>query len=65
VSKKKKPAAAELVPARSAALVVSADLLTDVRSLIEQGRDATARAVNSALALLYWGIGSRIRTEVL
>ena len=41
------------------------DLLADVRTLIDQARDVTARAVNSALVLLYWSIGARICTEVL
>lgn len=40
-------------------------LLDDVRNLIQQARTATAQAVNSALVLLYWQIGQRIRTEVL
>lgn len=44
---------------------VNAQLLGDIRSLIEQGRQQVASAVNSALTLLYWHIGQRIRTEVL
>lgn len=55
MGKKKKPAVGKLMPARPAAPVVPADLLADVRTLIDQARDATARAVNSALVLLYWG----------
>ena len=43
----------------------SPQLLGDIRSLIEQGRQQLASAVNSALTLLYWHIGQRIRTEVL
>ncbi len=65
MSKKKQPAAGGLVPAKPTAIVVPADLLTDVRGLIDQARDATARAVNAALVMLYWGIGDRIRSEVL
>jgi predicted nuclease of restriction endonuclease-like (RecB) superfamily len=61
---KKKPARGKLVPARRAA-VVPADLLGDVRALIEQARDATARAVNSALVLLYWSVGERVRRDIL
>jgi predicted nuclease of restriction endonuclease-like (RecB) superfamily len=49
-------------PARPAA---PGPLLDDVRSLILQAREATAQAVNSALVLLYWQIGQRIRTEIL
>ena len=50
---------------RPVATTVPADLLTDVRTLIEQARDATARAVNSALVVLYWSIGTRIRLDIL
>ena len=53
------------MPSKSAARVVPADLLKDVRGLIEQARDATARTVNSALVLLYWSIGDRIRRDIL
>jgi predicted nuclease of restriction endonuclease-like (RecB) superfamily len=62
---KKKPTARKLVPAKAAAPAVPADLLADVRTLIEQARDATARAVNSALVLLYWQVGTRIRKDIL
>jgi predicted nuclease of restriction endonuclease-like (RecB) superfamily len=62
---KKKAPARKLVPTKAAGPVVPADLLADVRALIEQARDATARAVNSALVLLYWSIGDRIRRDVL
>ncbi|MGE0331958.1 MAG: YhcG family protein [Ramlibacter sp.] len=40
-------------------------LLGDIRQLIEQNRQQLANTVNSALTLLYWHIGQRIRTEVL
>ncbi|MCD2450283.1 PDDEXK nuclease domain-containing protein [Methylicorpusculum oleiharenae] len=40
-------------------------LLTDIRQLIGQSRAQLAIAVNSALTLLYWHIGQRIRREVL
>lgn len=40
-------------------------LLGDIRQLIEQSRGQLAVAVNSALTMLYWHIGHRIRTEVL
>ena len=40
-------------------------LLGDIRQLIEQSRSELAATVNSALTLLYWHIGRRIRTEVL
>ena len=40
-------------------------LLREVRQLIEQSRVGVAHAVNSALVLMYWEIGHRIRTEIL
>jgi hypothetical protein len=40
-------------------------LLEDLRGLIKQTRAGVAQAVNSALVLLYWQVGHRIRTEVL
>lgn len=40
-------------------------LLGDIRQLIEQSRSQLAATVNSALTILYWHIGHRIRTEVL
>lgn len=42
-----------------------ARLLDDVRSLIEQARSDVARSVNSALVMLYWQVGKRIRVDVL
>src|SRR4051794_22713799 len=51
-----KPTPTELVPRK---------LLTDLRTLIDSARSGVAQAVNSALVLLYWQIGHRIRTEVL
>src|ERR1700675_281744 len=41
------------------------DLFEDIRALIEQARAATARAINSAVTLLYWQGGQRIRRDVL
>ena len=40
-------------------------LLGEVRQLILEARQQTARAVNAGLTLLYWQIGDRIRQEVL
>src|SRR4051794_38876601 len=40
-------------------------LITDLRELIEATRAGVAQAVNSALVLLYWQVGHRIRPEVL
>src|SRR5271166_735194 len=41
------------------------DLFEDIRALIEQARAATARAINSAITLLYWQVGQRIRRDML
>ena len=54
-----------LVPAKAAIPAIPSALLRDVRGLIEQARDATARAVNSALVVLYWSVGDRIRRDIL
>lgn len=40
-------------------------LLTDVRDLILTTRQTVAQGVNSALVLLYWNIGQRIRRDIL
>jgi predicted nuclease of restriction endonuclease-like (RecB) superfamily len=40
-------------------------LLTDLRALIVEARESVARSVNSALAVLYWKVGDRIRRELL
>ena len=66
MAQRKKPGNQFVPTARSSRnLVVPAPLLDDVRNLIRQAREATAQAVNSALVLLYWQIGQRIRVEVL
>jgi predicted nuclease of restriction endonuclease-like (RecB) superfamily len=40
-------------------------LLKDLRELIETARQDVARQVNSALVLLYWRVGQRIRQDIL
>jgi uncharacterized Zn finger protein len=40
-------------------------LVNDLRRLIDQAREQLARTVNSALVVLYWSIGRRIREDVL
>jgi predicted nuclease of restriction endonuclease-like (RecB) superfamily len=52
-------------PVASALPEAPAQLLGDIRGLIEQSRQQLASAVNSALTQLYWHIGQRIRREVL
>jgi predicted nuclease of restriction endonuclease-like (RecB) superfamily len=40
-------------------------LLNDLRQLIAEARQDVARQVNSALVMLYWRIGQRIRQDIL
>jgi hypothetical protein len=40
-------------------------LLKDLRELIAAARQDVARQVNSALVLLYWRVGKRIRQDIL
>jgi hypothetical protein len=65
VKKRKKPPTSKLEHRKSTEAALPAGLLDDVRALINQARDATARAVNSAIVLLYWRVGDRIRRETL
>jgi hypothetical protein len=46
-------------------LQVSNTLFQDLRSLIIEARQDVARQVNSALVLLYWQVGQRIRQDIL
>lgn len=41
------------------------ELLAEVRELILTTRQSVSQGVNSALVLLYWNIGQRIRTDIL
>jgi predicted nuclease of restriction endonuclease-like (RecB) superfamily len=45
--------------------VGSKRLLADLRELIASARQGVARAVDSALVMLYWQVGHRIRQDVL
>lgn len=53
-----------VVSAHEAAQPSSA-LLAEVRDLVLEARQQTARAVNAGLTLLYWQVGDRIRREIL
>ena len=46
-------------------LVTPANLLNDLRGLIEQARQHVAQTANSTVTMLYWHVGLRIRSEVL
>ena len=41
------------------------NLLSDLRRMIAEARQDTARSVNSALVMLYWKVGQRIRKDLL
>src|SRR4030042_4613956 len=45
--------------------MVPKTLLKDLRELIAEARQDVARQVNSALVMLYWRIGRRIRQDIL
>jgi len=40
-------------------------LIGDLRQLIDSSRRRAAIAVNNELVLLYWQVGTRIRTDIL
>ncbi|MDR1756370.1 MAG: PDDEXK nuclease domain-containing protein [Culturomica sp.] len=40
-------------------------LFVDIKTLIEQSRQQVALAVNSAMTMLYWQVGNRIKTDIL
>lgn len=44
--------------------LTSKALLQDLREMITGARQDVARSVNSALVVLYWKIGLRIRKEI-
>lgn len=41
------------------------DLFSDIRTLIEQGRQQVAVTVNATMTMLYWQIGIRVNQEIL
>lgn len=47
------------------ATTLAVAVLTEVRDLILEARQQTARMVNAGLTLLYWRVGDRIRQEIL
>lgn len=52
-------------PKNVQASALKVDLVGDIRVLINEAREGLAATVNSALTMLYWRIGRRIRAEVL
>ena len=41
------------------------NLFADIKTLIEQSKQQIAVAINSAMTMLYWQIGGRIKTDIL
>ena len=41
------------------------NLFADIKSLIEQSKQQIAVVVNSTMTMLYWQVGSRIKTDIL
>ena len=56
---------ARAVPGAPAAPHTTDALLSDLREMILQARQAAAVAVNLSLTMLYWRVGRRIREDVL
>lgn len=46
-------------------LHIQEPLLSDIKSIIEQGRQRVAVSINSEMTMMYWQIGHRINEEVL
>ncbi len=55
----------ERLPVIAKSLVHNKDLIAELREMILQARREVAQRVNSALVILYWKIGSRIRRDIL
>jgi predicted nuclease of restriction endonuclease-like (RecB) superfamily len=41
------------------------NLFADIKTIIEQSKQQIALSVNSAMTMLYWQVGSRIKTDIL
>ena len=65
MAKKRVAPAESTTPKGNAAPAGHEPLLAELRGLILEARTGVAQAVNSALVLLYWQVGHRIRTEIL
>ena len=43
----------------------SGELISEIKTLIEQSKQQVAVAVNASITMLYWQIGTRINKEIL
>jgi len=48
-----------------AATILPQGFIDELRSMIDQTKEAIAATVNAGLTMLYWHVGSRIRSEIL
>ncbi len=66
-AKKPQATAPKAIPRKTALQKASVEsvLLRDLRELIVTARERVASAVNSALVMLYWNVGQRIRQDTL
>jgi hypothetical protein len=55
----------ELERRSASAAAVPADLIAELRQMIDASRHGVAMAVNASLTLLFWHLGQRLRGEVL
>lgn len=53
------------MPKGTSILRLNEKLLGDLRDLIQETRQSVARNINSALVMLYWRVGQRIRKDIL
>ncbi len=53
------------MPKSTSILRLNEKLLGDLRDLIQETRQNVARNINSALVMLYWRVGKRIRQDIL
>ena len=48
-----------------AQILISQNLVTDIRELIDKAKSQVVKTVNQEMTLLYWQIGKRIKIEIL
>jgi predicted nuclease of restriction endonuclease-like (RecB) superfamily len=65
MAKKRSSPIKSAAPKSKATIIGHEPLLSELRTLILEARAGVAQAVNSALVILYWQVGHRIRTEIL
>ena len=46
-------------------LVENTEIVSEIKTLIEQSKQQISVAVNATITMLYWQIGNRINTEIL